>query len=930
MRKLLSLLLAVLMVVSCVPAAMFIGASAEETETPEAKTVSYTDPRDVEGAEITTYYAGTFEDTSLLPEGVQTTGSTLSAALTAYAYKTAWPKDSVLVVKFDGTEQALQSGNNTSLGRCKSLFLGVHTIFRQDGTRLPIVIEGLGENPEIVFTTPYTTYYYNANDFYCTNFTMKTVSSTASKPDDRTVSLYAGSGNIIFDNVEIASDSTSKFKFWGDNYSADAFYGWNDTRKEANADDDGLIRTSITFGKNFTYTAGTKTAPVVGAVGAHEANGATGTANYQAATNYKANYPAASAALTNDIITNVKEDAKSVIYNKGNNIVTSPVVPGETRTCIIIDTGRAASTTPDFSYIVARAGCHPVGDAQVIVNSGNVTAISPDTQTGSAAREIFCGDITIEINGGNVIECVNGLYYAHVIGDYTINLNGGTVKRINGAEGVSANTSIANGNFLFHMTGGEITTYYYGSCGIFGTGTCTNRIEGGTICYFYGSRYDTTTLINEISGGTFTGNVYAGSPNDSKVNTITNNISGDYNATVFNKAFYTSSAKNTNDTVTTNISGGQFLGTIAKGGATVANHSINVISEKATDAIKFQNVAFTFDKFEMNGGTVHFYKSTVTAENASGSVIVRNTGAWETGKTYFTFTPAQGKDIAVTTTQHPSVPTRGRVITEGGKYLVVADTRIAPVGASLVLTERIAVKFVFKKADVDAIGKDNFEASVLLNNVDIAAGSQLVENGENYTLTTLGIGLADANTQFTLCGEDVQDAGYSIASLADAAIAAWETSEPDWATWAKALKNMIAVAVNGQANAITPADKDYDTFTAGGNRDIVTSATAGMVMNSAVGAEVELGFNGLPANPVVKVNGKVIEGVYTTEGNVATITIYFAPQAMEKTFTLQLLDGKNVLFTLEASVACLAKALNSDAGNALLAYVQATTAVAGK
>jgi hypothetical protein len=330
----------------------------------------------------------------------------------------------------------------------------------------------------------------------------------------------------------------------------------------------------------------------------------------------------------------------------------------------------------------------------------------------------------------------------------------------------------------------------------------------------------------------------------------------------------------------------------------------------------------------MNGGTIDFWAVKVTANNAKGSVVVNNLGEWTENNTYFTFTPAAGETLNVSTAQTASVTTRGTVNVVDGKYLVQADTGFAPVGASLVLTERIAVKFVFAKEDVESVGKENFDVSVILGGVDIAAASTLVEEGDTYTLTTLGIGLSDVKTQFTLSGEGVKDAGYSIAALADAAIAAWETSEPDWANWAKALKNLIGVVIDEQANAITPADKDYGTFTASRDEAVVSKASVNVVMNSAVGLKLNLTCSTLPENPVVKVNGKEYTGVYTTDGTVATVTLYFAPQFMESNFAVEVLDGTATVFTLNASVAVFAEGLNTAAGDALLAYVQATTVVA--
>lgn len=946
MRKYLSLLLAVLMVVSCIPAALSFGVAAEEPAAPEAPAVSYKDPREtatkIYYAPTTDVTADDLKDDPYYASATKLSGnSTIYSALTngyggTHAANGGFEAGSVLVIKFKGTKE-FNFATNGGLKRSEYLAFTAPTLFRADGTKLPIVIEGVEadaastlklDNFKIDSKTTANLYTALglANDYYFSNLKIqKTLTSS--------MTLFAGSGNVVFHNVVF--DMAGTITFAGDNYTSDPFYGWTEERFNANKGEDGLLRTGFTFGKNTSLPSAILTAVA--------ADGHSGTDAY------KTSYPKIGTDLTDTNVSTAVTNSTKVKYTNGKlltNNANSVVFPYETSTHITIDNGKAVSDTADFAKVYARKGCSPVAKAEAKLLSGTVQYMYGDAYTGDTAangvkttydnrpnREVYVGDTTITLDGGKVTTAVYGLYQSYLIGNYTIRMNGGDIKRINGSESGSA----IKGNFLFEATDGKLSEYY-GACPLYGNeGTATNRVSGGSFGVFTASRYGVHTVTNEISGGEFTKTFTGGATNNYPVVNVINKISGIYDAPFFKQAFVAGSSTATypNTSITTTISGGGFNAGITAGSASDDVHTLQVISTKETDSVKFASSssstaqAYAFDKFEMNGGTVHFYNVDVTANNASGSFTVRNTSNWVDGKTYFTFTPAEGKTLNIDTTQLASVTTRGEVAVEGGKYLVRTSTGIAPIGASLVLTERIAVKFVFAKSDIDAMGKDNFVAAVLLNGFDIAAASALVEDGDTYTLTTLGIGLPDAKTPFTLAGDGIKASGYSIASLADAAITAWETAEPEWADWAKALKNLIAVAVDGSANTIAPADKDYGTFTASKN-DPVTGGVATLVMNSAVGVELDLTCATLPATPVVKVNGKEIANVYNTAENHAIVTLYFAPQAMEKTFTVQILDGTAEIFSLEASVAGFAKTLNTDAGNALLAYIQATTVVAGK
>lgn len=934
--KLLSLLLAVLMVFSCVPA-LSAGVFAEESdETPEAPKVSYKDPRE-NATKI--YYAPTLNVTADDLAGDKYYESATKIKGSTYVYSTltngtagtaTYEAGSVLVVKFKGTMD-FDYATNTTLNRSEYLALTAPTIFRADGTKLPIVIEGVEENAASTLKlrdTAYTALGF-ANDYYFSNLTI-------SKTSTKTHSFYAGSGNVVFHDVKF--DLAGTITFAGDNYTSDPFFGWTEARFDANKGEDGLLSTGFTFGKN-TFVASSTVLSAVAADG-HSGTDA-----------YKTSYPKIGTDLTDTNVETAVAKAKLVKYTNGKlltNNANCVVLPCETSTHIILDNGKDPSDTADFSKVYSRKGCSPVAKAEIKLVSGNVQHMYGDAYTGDSSangvkdtyanrpnREVYVGDTTITLDGGKLTGAVNGLFQSYLIGNYTIRMNGGDIKRINGSESGAA----IKGNFLFEGNGGKLGEYY-GSCPIYGTeGTVTNRISGGTYNVFTAARYGVDAVTNEISGGQFNGQFTGGATNNYPVKTVVNKISGIYDDPFFKKSFIAGSTTTTypNTSITTTISGGEFDAGIVAGSSSEDVHTLEVVSTKATDSMKFASSSsstaqtYAFDKFEMNGGMVHFYNVDVTASNASGRFTVRNTSGWLEGRTYFTFIPAEGQTLDIATTQIDSITTRGRVVVEGGKYLVQTADGFLPNGVHLLLTERIAMKFIFNKEDVDSVGKDNFDFAVIHDELDtnIAEGAELVENGDTYYFITDGIGLPDFKDQLTLAGGNIQGSAFTIEKLADDAITAWGEKLPAWADWAKSLKNMIGVVIDGGENTIAPADKDYGTHTAT-KADSVVDASATLVMNNAVGVKLELTCSALPANPVVKVNGSELSGLYTTEGNVATVSLYFAPQAMEDEFTVVILDGETEVFTLKASVACFAKALGTDAGNALLSYVQATTAVCGK
>ena len=105
-----------------------------------------------------------------------------------------WKADDVLEIRFDGTFVA--GGHN-------GILFSSTTIWREDNTKLPIIIRGTDEGRAAMIKTAWNDY-CATNDYYFTNLTMQ--GGLQGKP----VKFYAGSGKMdVYVNGELVDDDHS-------------------------------------------------------------------------------------------------------------------------------------------------------------------------------------------------------------------------------------------------------------------------------------------------------------------------------------------------------------------------------------------------------------------------------------------------------------------------------------------------------------------------------------------------------------------------------------------------------------------------------------------------------------------------------------------------------------------------------------------------
>ena len=165
--KLWSALLVAVLLAACVLGVLFTGASASDTRIPTA---------------TTTYV-------------VCTDGNTIRACLDKAAGEN-WAENSVLEIQFTNQDESIYTPADAANGVSGFTMFETPTIFREDDTKLPIVIRGMKADKASSIRTP-SNGYSAANDYYFTDLTIIGGSS------GKSVTFYAGCGELVFENVHV-------------------------------------------------------------------------------------------------------------------------------------------------------------------------------------------------------------------------------------------------------------------------------------------------------------------------------------------------------------------------------------------------------------------------------------------------------------------------------------------------------------------------------------------------------------------------------------------------------------------------------------------------------------------------------------------------------------------------------------------------------
>ena len=506
--KLWSVLCAAVLLCACVAGVLFTGASASDTRIPEA--------------------------TDIYEVGID--GDSIRACLSEAADAT-WSKDDVLEIRFSGTDTSLYAAPDAANGISGYTMFETPTIFREDNTKLPIVISGTAEDRAATITTP-SNGYNAANDYFFNNLTIVGGSS------GRSVAFYAGCGELVFENVHVSNIVYTYF--YGDCQVMDCFIGWTEEHVKANVNEKGLLETGIIMGEGCTgLNSSDGTLPSnyndmhFAAVGSN--SDATANPVLSGLRRAKANV---TTYLTDEQVASAQAEAETSPFRASNIIKEDCILkPWDTSAYMILDCGRvatSASTLADYCYAGARKGISPVREARIELLSGGVQYLAADSHN-SSYNETYVGDTKVIFRGGRSGYGDVGLRLTNLcmmIGDLTFEIHEDDAAMPTYTPWIQpvANSSIETtrlfGDYHFLMTGGTLgankssgANGYYGA--IQATGKVVNEIRGGQIWYFSSVRYggefaeatpvstvlphDGTTLAvnvavhNKISGGTFGG-----------------------------------------------------------------------------------------------------------------------------------------------------------------------------------------------------------------------------------------------------------------------------------------------------------------------------------------------------------------------------------------------------------------------------------------
>lgn len=502
--KLWTVLLAAMLVCACAVGVLFTGTVAEET--PKSRIPEATD----------TYVVGT-------------DGATIRACLEKAAGE-IWGKDDVLRIRFSGEDSSAYASPDAANGVSGYTLFEAVTVFREDGTKLPIVIEGTSADRAARITFAQNNY-SATNDYFFTNLTVVGHSS-------KTVKIYAGCGELVFENTD---HENSKYTYYfGDNHATDTFEGWDAEKLSANANDEGLLTTGITFGDGVTglYQSGSSGVHVA-AVG-YDGNAECNPVIYA----LKRTASSVTAVLNEDELEAVRDAAPLATYAQGNvvSVADCVVKPWDTQAYIVLDCGEVADkndTTPDYPTAGPRLGVSPVRKATLTQLSGGCQYLTAGDAT-SGTNEVYAGDTYLILRGGRSGEAMTEISADRQYSDVGIRLAasaqyvGNMVLEIHEDDPAMptytpwvqySNTGEANscifGDYHFLMTGGEIgrghsvynaagtkRIYNDSNDGYWGapraTGSIVNEVRGGQIWAFYGVRFankfENTTVSTVLPG----------------------------------------------------------------------------------------------------------------------------------------------------------------------------------------------------------------------------------------------------------------------------------------------------------------------------------------------------------------------------------------------------------------------------------------------
>ncbi len=916
-KKILSILIAAVLLCAAIVGVVFIGADAGGT--------SYTWYIDGVGTAENSY-------------------ATIDAAMSAAKAKTDWAADDTLTiyVTASGTTSTFNTastGGNADTGR--HLF-NVITVFRADNTQLPITIDG--DNPAtdtveqntLLITEPVWTLsgmksFAASNDYTFKNLDLSSWAAT-------TYAFYAGSGEITFENVNFGSTQTMTISPSVGGWTP--FKNWTQEQFDANeaADGSGLVETSIVLlNTDYGKTNGKLTCRT-GDNGLSTNGNATG-----GGVNVKTNM------FRNKIVVGEGSNVANINHHSADKINTLVFAPAES--VIEVDGGSVGNL---YSVRGAYVG---VGNKIISnVKSGSV-AIHRMGPNGAAGK--FTGDVEVNWTGGTITEFW-GAYLGTIDGDVTVSVEGvapsfaegkvigstvtGTVTQnikdcdLQGEVYLGANGKAAN--VINNLSGTINTTDYYAYLGTNGqaiTGNLTNNIScdwnytgdksekhlfcgsftgvvdgkitnnittGADIApmFYGGSRQaNVGSIENNVSDGTFHLNFFGGNRESGTIGSVNTTISGgkfeavsylsDRGATsietatvkisggTFMSGVYLGSNIGDIGTLTSTVTGGTFKGKLynSSSSGTITTKTLTIKPEGNTLSL-LSAVEGGCTEFIGNSATVKIGSGTkIAAAKASGSVTFHQVSAWN-AQTYFS---AESGSIAITATQDKGVTGKTRI---NGNTLEGITEMLY--GTSFVFNDRVSVTFHFLKTAVDATDPDSFSFVVKAEGGRTIANATLADikaspvADKYYSYTTSPLMASEMAYFITYEGDGVPSGTLNLLDLAarGAQIATESKNEVladlylSYANYAVSVRNYLAKNAGGEIWTL-PTEGTAPTapeFTSGkGPLKLIDSPAITMYGRSLIlddGIRIRYygkGPSTIASNYVLYVNNQKVENAFT-------------------------------------------------------------------
>ncbi len=517
-----------------------------------------------------------------------------------------------------------------------SLLFGEGTIFNSKGDRLPIIIEGQSGAALTLSGNQVAA----GNSYIFKNLTLNTAANSK---------FYAGSGEVIFENVTFGNTTTS---FFGDDFaSSGAFDAWQSVS-------DGTV-TSVTIGKGTTYN------------GTLAAVGGESTANSSKIIAKLIVDGGKAANVKGRVSTNVSIKESAIVVIDGAEVTSLIGVNGGDHSGdLSITIGKNAKDTSIVKELIAAKGNYTLsGWSKLNILGGTVGEANGTTAVHTAAGGAGALGTVNTISGGTLAGGFAGVYTTGnmtSVGNVTNNVTGGTfslsfvggsvgynksviIPKVTNNIGGNANIGVQGGILTDESGTAETTTFAFVGASI-GKGAIKikdveNNISGNANVYSgfggarifsgmnAGSEYIVENITNNFTGGT-SHFFYAGSRTGGAVKTITNNIENSSINTFYAGSNGTSvnSGSSDNVAIKNTVGEGSAIGTFYGGTASAA------VTGKIQNTVNGGNITTFYGASasgtvngkvsnEVNGGSIAtFYAASDSGKLNSGVETTINGG----------------------------------------------------------------------------------------------------------------------------------------------------------------------------------------------------------------------------------------------------------------------------------------------------------------